>query len=501
MPANHSLPRKSPSAAGADAQGILDFVDAIEREKMEYHALMVVRGGAVVAEGAWKPYDLALPHMQHSATKSWAGAAVGLAFDDGLLNLDDRVVQFFPEHLPPTVSENLRAMTVRDLLTMRTGHRQGISGGEWRGLRSSWVAAFLAEPVDDVPGDGFMYGSGASYMLSAIVTKVTGRLVHDLMQERLFEPMGIGPVTWDVSPEGYNSGGNGLTCSAEDSAKFGLLHLRGGLWNGRRLLSERWVREATRNQVREAWIAQKMDGGRRMQRASDPSMNTRVEGYGYQWWIAPDSAFRASGLFGQQIIVLPEQDSVVVYNAGLRWPEPRSLKLVWKHLLPALGGTAGSAAADAALQERLAGVALADAPAGEPDSGIAAAVSGTRWTMEANEDRVEWVQLDFTDGACTFTLKDHRGVHAIRAGIGAALASETTMTGNMLHHQYQPDAMRVVAQGVWQGRDRFVMSWRFTGTAFRDMVECAFANGVIRIDRSVNTNSSDLRRPTLVGRQ
>src|ERR1700712_4833277 len=125
------LPRDIPSARGANSAGMLAFLDAAK--DLELHGLMIYRAGAVVAEGYWQPYAADRPHMLHSAVKSWTGMAVGLAVGDGLLSLDDQVISFFPEHCPAVVSDNLRAMTVRDLLTMRSGHSTGLSGGEWRG--------------------------------------------------------------------------------------------------------------------------------------------------------------------------------------------------------------------------------------------------------------------------------------------------------------------------------------------------------------------------------
>jgi CubicO group peptidase (beta-lactamase class C family) len=489
------LPRATPSAMGVDAAGITRFLDAAQANELELHSFMLLRRGAVVAEGAWAPYALDLPHMQHSATKSWTAAAVGLAVDDGLIRLDDRVLDFFPEHRPATVSANLAAMTVSDLLTMRTGHRTGISGGEWRAIQDSWVRAFLAEPVPDQPGNDFIYGSGASYMLSAIVSKVTGRTIHDLLKERLFRPLGIGPLAWDVSPEGYNTGGNGISCSTEDMARFGQLHLQRGMWNGQYLLSESWVDAATRNQVREAWLGV-LDG----RRYSSEGVQKKP-GYGYQWWMTKDGGYYASGLFGQNCIVLPKLEAVLVFTAALRVGEPRLFDLTWEHLVPAIGAaTAPDPTGDTALADRLRALALPDRPAGEPCAALAESISGKRYVVDANEDGVDWVELAFEGERCVFSLQDGRGVHRIEAGLERPIDGRTTMTGNRLHHQYQPETLRVVAQGAWPAPDQFVMRWRFVETAFCDTVVCSFKGDTLRLDRSVNTNTSDLALPTLYGR-
>jgi CubicO group peptidase (beta-lactamase class C family) len=491
------LPRALPSAQGVDPDGIGRFLDAVEQDALELHSLMVLKNGAVVAEAAYAPYRLDIPHMTHSSTKSWTATAVAVALDDGKLTLDDRVLDFFPEHRPAQVSDNLAAMTVRDLLTMRTGHRTGISGGEWRGSSESWIKLFLAEPVPDRPGDAYMYNSASSYILSAIVTKATGYTAYELLRERVMDPLGMGAVSWDVSPEGYNSGGNGITCTTEDMAKFGQLHLQNGVWNGQRILSEDWVREATRNQVREVWIGD-LDGKRytRPDGPLDPSF--RRPGYGYHWWMTADGGYYASGLFGQMCLVWPALQAVVVTTAGLQPRDRRLYQAIATHLVPALRGGGGKS--DATLATRLRSLALPDRPDGAPHAARADAISGRSWTVAPNEDGVTSVKLQFSDDRCVFTLTDARGTHRIDAGLHAPIEGTTTMTGAKLHHGYEPDSLRVVAQGAWATQDRFVMTWRYVETAFCDTVTCSFAGDELRLARSVNTNSSATSRPTLLGR-
>ena len=215
------LPRALPHERGVDAAGIVDFLGAVAEAGLELHSFMLYRQGAVIAEAFWQPYSAPRMHVQHSATKSWTATAIGLLIDDGRLQLSDKVVSFFPEQCPPHISENLAAMTVEDLLTMRTGHQRGISGGHWRNLKCSWVAAFLNGPVDAPPGQSFLYSSASSFMLSAIVTQVSGQTMHALLQERVLGFLGLDHLEWDLAPGGFNSGGNGLSCTTEDSLKFG----------------------------------------------------------------------------------------------------------------------------------------------------------------------------------------------------------------------------------------------------------------------------------------
>lgn len=494
---NHALlPRATPSARGVDAAGIAAFLDDAAAAGLELHGFMLWRAGAVVAEGFWRPYAPGRVHMLHSATKSWTATAVGLAIGEGRFTLDDRVIGFFPEHRPARVSDNLAAMTVGDLLTMRTGHASGISGGEWRGLATSWIAAFLAEPVPEPPGRTFIYSSASSYMLSAIVSRTTGHSVQDYLRERLGPPLGLGELRWDRSPEGISTGGNGLSCTLEDVLKFGVLHLQHGRWGGRQVLPADWVREATRRQVEHAFLG-KLDGRRyQAPTAADRAASERREGYGYHWWMTPHGGYRASGIFGQQCVVLPEQDAVIAITAGLPNTTPRLMRAIWTHLLPALGRAEPDA--DAPLAARLAGLAL-PGPAGATASPLAASLAGVRFAFPPNEDGVAEIGLAFAADTCRLSLTDGRGRHVIEHGFGRAIEGDTTMTGNRLHHQYQPDSLRVVAGAAWPEPDRLLLQWRFVETAFCDTVSLRFAGDAVTFERRVNANAALMALPILHG--
>jgi CubicO group peptidase (beta-lactamase class C family) len=496
---NSKLARSAPANKSVDPDGIAAFLNEIEREKIELHSFMMYCDGAVVAEGFWKPYAASRPHMQHSATKSWTAAAVGLAIDEGRFGLQDKVASFFPEYLPGEVSANLAAMTVKDLLTMRTGHRSGISGGEWRQMRGSWVEAFLHEPVVEAPGKTFIYSSASSYMLSAIVTRTTGQTVRDYLDERLFRPLDMGPIEWDQSPEGFSSGGNGLTCLTEDVMKFGVLHLQNGLWNGQRILPEEWVREATRNQVDEVWMS-KLDGKRfRPSEANERVASDKREGYGYQWWMTPHDGYRASGVYGQQCIILPDKKAVIVFTAALGMGDRRLLPAVWKYLYTALGsGDSSRPSNQAALEEQLGRLELPQIE-GAVDSPLKGAVS-RRYLFPDNEDQIAEIILTFEGDECEFVLSDHRGTHQIRVGFGRSIEGNTSMTGNLLHHEYQPESLRVLARGAWDDSQTVTMTWRFIETAFCDTVTLRFQDDRLQFDRKVNTSAGPTERPTLIGK-
>ena len=466
------LRRGRPEDHGVSSASVLAFLDDVRSEGFELHSFMLWRREHVVAEGWWAPYRADRIHMMHSLTKSVTACAVGLAVADRKFHVDDKVVSFFPEHLPATVSDNLAAMTVEDLLTMRTGHAAMVSGSVWRPIKTSWIAEFFKIPVVTTPGTNFVYTSAATYMLSAIVTRTTGQAVADYLKPRLFEPLGIAGYQWPAGPEGITPGANGLSWKTADSLKLGILHARGGLWQGTQILPKAWTDAVQYPHVKDT--------------------------YGYQWWLGPDGVFFADGLFSQLSFVFPRHDAVLALTAAI--PEQSHFnKLVLNHFPAAFGDTAASEERAAALQARTGTLRLLP-EVGPTHSPVVRHVSGNRYRVGDNPDRVKSMQFDFTDDACLLTLEDHRGVHRIKAGLGRPVEDETTMTGSKLHHEYDLDRMRVVATGAWQDDRTFVMTWVFVETAFRDTVVCLFEGPAVRFDRSVNVNSGATSLPTLIGR-
>ena len=308
-----SLPRKTPESQGVSSKAILEFVRAADESVKSLHSFMLLRHGNVVAEAWWSPEAHDRPHVLWSLSKSFTSTAVGLAVADGKLSIDDQVLSFFSDAVPAEPSENLRRMRVRDLLRMATGHQTEPPRTE----KEPWTKTFLSHPVPFKPGTHFQYNTSATYMLSAIVQKVTGQKVSEYLQPRLFEPLGISPPRWDESPAGISIGGYGLYLCTEDIAKFGQLYLQRGKWGNQQLLPATWVDEAT---------------GFRVSNGSNPESDWD-QGYGYQFWQCRHDAYRGDGKDGQFCIVLPKLDAVVVMTAKSRDLQAQ-LNLVWEYLLP-----------------------------------------------------------------------------------------------------------------------------------------------------------------------
>ncbi len=303
------LPRVSPEQEGIPSRAVNQLFDSLlALPRTDIHSVVVMRHGRVVGELYPEPFKAEFKHTMYSCSKTFVSAAIGIAIGQHRLSLTDRVVTFFPGELPDTLSENLGKMTIRDLLVMSSGITPD---WEMRNHSRQWVKTFLSKPVK-VPGQGFEYDSMATYMLSAILQKATGRTLFGFLQEHVFQPLGIEEVEWETSPEGINTGGWGLYIQSESLAKFGQLLLQRGQWNGLQVIPEAWVGEMMK--------VQQPNGGM---------------GYGYQMWPCEYAdAFRADGALGQYILVVPKQEMVVVITENTAIDGIRQRRLVWNVLMP-----------------------------------------------------------------------------------------------------------------------------------------------------------------------
>ena len=316
-------------------ESIQQAVDAVlagdkADDSVLFESLMILKHGKVLYEGWYGDAAPDKPHAMHSVSKSFTATAVGMAVDEGLLKVSDKLVDFFPDNLPAEVSDNLKAVTVHDLLTMNCGQE---TEARFRNSDEEWVTSFLAHPFVHEPGTWYCYNSLGTYMLSAIVQKLTGEKVLDYLTPRLFEPLHIEIPQWDESPQGINAGGWGLQLKTEDMAKFGQLFLQKGVWNGKRLVSEAWVNEASKYQVPSVPAGTRPDQA--AERGLTPENCTFMLGYGYQMWRCPDNAYRADGARGQYIIIVPDSDAVIACTANSANLQAEQ-NLIYEHLFPAL---------------------------------------------------------------------------------------------------------------------------------------------------------------------
>jgi CubicO group peptidase (beta-lactamase class C family) len=483
MPTNadQRLPRTAPEQQGIPSSAVLQFVEALEGQVHELHSFMLLRHGSVVAEGWWSPYKADLPHLMFSVSKSFTSTAVGLAVAEGRFSLDDLVLSFFPEQAPAEVSDFLAAITVRHLLTMSTGQVTDTWSDMVLRLDGNWIAGFFEVPVVYAPGTHFLYNTGATYMLSAIVQKTTGMKVLDYLQPRLFEPLGIENATWADSPQGITAGGIGLSLKTEDLARFGQLYLQKGQWQGQQLIEEAWVTAATSSQISNG---------------SDEERDW-TQGYGYQFWRSRHGAYRADGVFGQLCIVMPDQDAVLAITGGMDvFDMQQPLDLLWK-LLPAMDPDPlpEDQAAETTLVNKLSTLALPLAQ-GQTKSTIASQVSGQTYLVDANSLKVETITPTFTASGCTLTLKTAGGEETIRCGYGAWLPGETTLFGQPLLF----DRAIVAASGGWTAEETFTMIARLVETPFFHKVVFHFMGEDMMVESGVNVSLESLEPILLTAR-
>ena len=324
--ATKSLPRSSPLSEHVNPKGISDYINAVKQSSQDLHSMMVLRHGKVVAE-YWSDGNSAdKNHIMNSVSKTFTATGIGFAVAENRLKLSDKVISFFPDQLPAEISANQARLSVRDLLTMSVGHDSDPTD-RIRKQNESWERLFLATPVTHEPGTKFIYNSLATYMLSAILKKVTGQQLTDYLYPRLFRPLGITGLEWNTSPSGVNTGGWGLYIKTEDMAKMGQFFLQKGKWNGRQLLPEAWFDEATTAKINQP--AQWMSPD------TKADSSDWLQGYCYQMWRCRHNAFRADGANGQFIIILPEKDAVIVTTANISDMQAE-INLIWKYILPAL---------------------------------------------------------------------------------------------------------------------------------------------------------------------
>ena len=334
MSNNHDITQSLPRGEASDAldEAFDNYLKAVEKCGEDLHSIMIVKDGKVVKEKWLGEGDRNKPHILYSVSKTFTATAVGLAVAEGRLKVSDKVVDFFPDKLPAQINQNLKDLEVRHLLTMSSGHdvdpTMKVYGNDT--CRTDWLEVFFAHPFEHKPGTFFVYNSLGTYVLSAIVQKVTGEKVLDYLYPRLFRPLGIVDVTWDESPQGINCGGWGLYLKTEDLAKMGQLFLQKGNWRGEQIIPESWVIDATTSKIeslpagtRREWIKVK---------AEDSDW---LQGYGYQMWRCRHNGVRADGSDGQYIIILPEENSVIVTTAQIGDMQ-EEINLIWEYLLPAL---------------------------------------------------------------------------------------------------------------------------------------------------------------------
>lgn len=443
---------------------LAEFVDKIVADG-GFDGVVVVRNGTVVMDTVVYPFPEGDLHQVYSITKSVVGTLIGIAIDRGVLaGVDVPVVEILTDAVPATVDELKASMTVEDLLTMSSGLACRDSFlYEWQGLAEmqasdDWAAHVLALPMSEEPGTKFEYCNGASMLLSAILSEVTGMSASEFATDVLFDPLGISDFSWPASPDGVTLGWVGLMMSPADLAKVGLLYLRDGKWDGDQVVSSAWIDAATRAQI-------------------DPGF---TDGYGYQWWVDAGYPF-ANGYGGQFIFVIPDLDLVVVFVAGLPQERvPESLALATDYVVRAVvSDSALPANADA--QARLSRAVTA--AGSEPEvrtpvvSAIADDLDGNRYRARPNGLEIAALEVQFGGGSAVVELEDGSGKSRLEVGLdGRFLINDSPGLSNDF-----PGEPPMALRGTWQSDDTFLVEYQSIGANRRGTWEFTFDDGSVLV--------------------
>lgn len=474
----------TPEDVGIHSQDILDYIDALERSQTEMHGLMIMRHGKLCTQGWWAPFGPNVRHGLQSHTKTYAATAVGIAYTEGLVKLDERIIDIFPDEAPANPSKNLKLLTVRDVLCM------GCGMDTMPVPTANWIREFLHTPVNHKPGATYMYNSTGSTLLGAIVRKKTGLGLHDYLTPRLFRKIGIDPenLRWLCMPDGMEVGGGGLFATTEDNFRLMKLYADGGVWEGERILSEDYVKLATSNQNDSASEAK-----------NNPPATDNFLGYGFQIWMCkPEGAYRADGAMGQFTIVLPKQDMIIGITEtapGAHWAQT-TLDITWDFVgkVTAQAPLEENKDAFSALQRRLNRLNIGNPPC-QPFSSMVSRITGNTYRLASGlftpfagnfmsgqkPDNIQRFRLDFDVYGCVWTFETESGrKETVRVSTGGTRFTNLLGKSSDVNQLY-------LADGYWSKPDTFEMHCRWLETCLEDTYVLKFAEDNIEITADNNS--------------
>jgi hypothetical protein len=480
-PSGFKFKRVEPEEKGVQSAALLKWVEALDSKVEGMHSLMLVVQGDVIAEGWWTPYEPEYRHTMYSLSKSFTSTAVGLAQAEGKLSIDDTVLSFFPNLAPTNASANLKAMRVRDLLAMSSGHHnEDIAKFDYQSEDA--IKQFLALPVAHKPGTHFVYNTPGSFMLSAIVQKATSQSVLEYLKPRLFDPLGIENPVWDAGKSGINLGGFGLHLRTEDIARFGWLYWTEGNWGGKQILPKEWVKAATSRQTSNG---------------SNPKSDWD-QGYGYQFWRCRNGSFRGDGAFGQYCIVMPNEGAVLAITSGVRDMQ-QVLDITWDTLLPALrvSGLPTIPANQRALHQKLDSLSMKPVN-GAGSSEVSPQITGKKFIFDKNADQLEAVSLEAKPTGGYILMAKLNGKER-RVPVAPGKWQNGTFAFNDISPLEANRDEPAAGAGAWDG-NTFVAKIAFVETPYHLTLRMHFTKDQVAIDPELNVSFSGPKRPQLLGR-
>ncbi len=479
----------TPEQVGIRSRDILRYLDALESSDTEMHGLIIMRHGKICCQGWWSPYAPGLRHGLQSHTKTYAATAVGIACREGLLRLDEPVVEIFPEQAPKAPSDMLKRLKVRDVLCM------GCGMDTMPAPTKDWIRDFLHTPVMHEPGTTYMYNSFGSTLLGAMVRQRSGLSLHEYLKPRLFDRIGIDSsnLRWVRLPDGMEVGGGGLFATTEDNLRLMKLYLDGGVWEGERILSKEYVQLATTNQNDSATESR-----------NNPLATDNFLGYGFQIWMCkPKGAYRADGAMGQFTIVLPDKNMIIAINetAAGAGPAQHTLDLTWEFVNTITDGGPlfPDPSAEECLNRRLRRLNIGN-PEYAPIAPAAWEISGCNYRILSGNfgpfggnfmsgelpDPITHFRFDFDADGClwSFTTQGGRD-EAVRVGLRGERFT------NLIGNPDDPTRM-YLCSGLWSDERVFRLTCRFAESCVEDRYTLFFEGNAVHI---LADNNSAFRGP------
>lgn len=462
----NNLPHAAPESVGISSLTLLNMMQKLS--KLEYlNSIIILRHGCSVMECWMEPYKRETPHQLFSLSKSFTSCAIGLAQSEGRLKITDKLISFFPEYDSCITDCRMRNVTLKDLLTMRSGHLSCAT--KYMSGQQDFIKAYLSSPLDTEPGTCFAYNSGATYMLSAVIKKVTGENTREYLMPRLFEPLQIVPGIWECCPQGINYGGWGLYLKTEDLAKFSQLLLQHGKWQGKQILPADYLSEAISKQ-------------------SDTSMNETSDwqqGYGYQFWQSLHG-YRGDGASGQFAIILEKEDLCIVTTACLIDMQ-NVLNIFWETLIPHLQSSPLPESPENynELQKYISNLKIQP-----PESVITGKSQNKCFYFQENTAGILKCEVAFEEKSCALTFFTKCKTEQLRAGFGHFEYSTFQLTDRQVH--------QVAAYAVWKNQNELEIHSFICDGIYRDIWTVNFSDNIEPIKNQAICNCFRPEKPHLL---
>ena len=469
--------RVTPESVGISSSAIGELIEKWNSAGIEMHSFMLLRHGKICAEGWWNPYTPNEPHIMFSFSKSLTSTAIGFAEQEGVLSLDEKLVDLFPNQLPDVISENLKKATIKDLLTMSCGHETEIPNLGFD--TQDWISAFLNHEFKFEPGTKFHYNTTGTNMLCAILQNKTGQSLTEFLRPRLIEPLGMSNIKCAPTPNGVELGGAGYKLTTEDMALFMTFVASKGIWDGKQLLQKDWFDRATAKQIETDNREWGIDW---------------VEGYCFQYWrCIPRNTYRADGAFGQFGIVMEDYDAVLIVTSSSANNTQALLSAVWDILIPAMKSESlpENELANTVLLNTLQNLEISpilstrntysEAKINKKIYSVKAETTaftniiGGPGRFDLEDDFLQSISFSFSDEVATLTCVQNKNKRIFNIGI------------NSRHVLTEIDGVIYGAVGRWRTPDKFEIAIRNTQTAMGKLMLFTFegTNLTLTVDPSI----------------